>query len=82
MAKVVTSVQFHQSIFTKGLGNLGTTLPSPSKNIADLHMEVVEEGVLVQGVGKYGPSSAIVPFANVVIMEIEEEKKASKAAKA
>lgn len=72
MAKAVKRAQFHQSVFIEGIGNLGSQLPAVGKTIADLKMSTSEEGLVVEGKGQGGFRKAIIPYANVVIMELAQ----------
>lgn len=69
MSKKVKFAKFHAGLFLPGLGNIGDTLPSASKTLQNLSMTLVQEGLLISSKGV----DIIVPSANVVLMQLEEE---------
>lgn len=68
MTRKVKFARFHQSIHLAGLGDMGPTLPNPTKTVPDLDMEECFSGIQVLAKG----IRFVVPYANVVIYSYEE----------
>lgn len=70
-AKTVTRAHFHQSVFVTDLGNLGSSLPSNGRTIDGLKMSTSDEGLVVEGSWRGKKAKAVIPYANIVIMELD-----------
>lgn len=72
MRTKVKTLRTHQSMFAFGWGDLKNVLPPPSKTFPGLEMIRAQEGVEVSSPGKI---SFLVPWGNIVLVELFEEDK-------
>lgn len=68
MGKSVKFVKLHQGVFIPNLGNLGDSLPPPTKTVHGLIMTLEPEGLLIHT----SKTDAIIPLANIAILELSE----------
>jgi hypothetical protein len=76
MAKKFSEAKFHQSLHCKGLGELGSKLPSDNKAASVLEMTETDTGLDIRMTlavtGKTG--RLLVPWANVVYAAVIDEQ--------
>lgn len=82
MKKEVVWASFHETLFFTGLGQMGNTLPSPSRNYDVLVMQHESEGLAIKIRKGARTVEGLIPWANVKNVEYspEDPKSASKAA--
>jgi hypothetical protein len=72
-SKKVTCAKFHQSLWTPSTGELGNTLPAKGKTIDKLDMQATDAGLIVSGLYNKRLFSALVPYGNIVVLELSIE---------
>lgn len=72
MSQKVKHAIFQTDLFVKGVGTLGRTLPSGTKTLV-LSMFTQPEGLRLEFTQGGSVIKALVPYANVVIMELDKE---------
>lgn len=73
-ARKVKSARLHTPVYIDGIGEIGPSLPSKSKNVIDFAMVATDEGLEIYGKGEEG----FVPWTNVQCATYEREAKGSK----
>lgn len=83
MAKqYVTHVKLQTAMHLPKVGEMGNTLPSVTKTVEGLSMYLTAEGLYVQGSRQGKSFKSVIPYGNIVIMELgakEEDAPAKEA---
>lgn len=74
MNKKVRYARFQTSLFMPGINELGSVLPPINKQIQDLSMATTSIGLLVSLTLNGQPKAFIVPYGNIIGMELEPEQ--------
>lgn len=82
MNRKVLYARFYESVYVPQIGEVGNTLPSPTKTLDNLHMTVTPIGLSVEGSHKGLRSEFLIPLASIKIMTLAPEEKPAIAAKA
>ncbi len=78
MSRKVTYARLQTEAYVTGAGSLGNVFPSQNKTLESLSMSTQVEGLNISFIYRGLKKELLIPYANVIIMElapVEESKK-------
>jgi hypothetical protein len=70
MSRKVTYARLQTSAYVPGAGELGNVIPSPNKTLESLEMAATDAGLEIKFTYKGLKKDILVPYANVVLVEL------------